>query len=419
MTSQCPAQSLQSFPVQLQNYTPTAQIYEALLDPISLSFTWGNSNSIPEFLGTSSNTGALYHPSFINTFVSYQNTKYSLVSVELVAPTHNKWLVLNSPDNLTTNNVEDIVLTFTCEAIAGSSITKTPQYIILINPIIRTVNPRPSSSFLTALANQASIPTGPDSLFPNDPISQYARYTTCAQGITPTSDFQNVMVIINVQGLLVWDSIMKNIQSAYTKQKSSLYPPKYTPVYYNLFSSTPSILTTSTFNTAVTVSHGYGISPKVVTSAPAVVDVTTDAYKCVTLDPETQVNGVGLQVNSSTGEVLTTELANRQQQIDKYNSTEVTKLPFTVLEKYTRIFLIISITIAGVFIISYVILSFAIGPEAVGTEGHGMLHKVFTKILDVPVYVIIAFFCTFVGLMVGAFISPNSGNSVATPATTS
>jgi hypothetical protein len=417
MDSQCPAQSLQSFPVQLQNFTPTSQIYEALVDPISLSFTWGDSTIIPSFSAGSSSSGELYHPSFVNTFVSYQNTNYSLTSVEIVAPTHTKWLVLKSPDAVATNNIEDVILTFTCEAITGSSISKNPQYIILVNPVIRTSKPITSSSFLTAFANQTSVKTGPDSLFPNDQANQYARYTTCARGITPTSDFQNIMVIINTQGLLVYESIMQKIEQAYVKQKSSAYPPQYVPVYYNLLSSTPSILNANTINTAVTVSYGYGISPKLVASAPIALDLTTDAYKCVPLDPEKQVNGVGLQVNSSTGEVLTTELAARQEQINKYNSTEMTKLPYTILEKYSRIFLIISISIAGVFIIAYTILSFAIGPEAVGTEGHGMLHKVFNKILDVPVYVIIAFFCTFVGLMVGAFISPNSGNTVATPPT--
>lgn len=411
MTSQCPAQSLQSFPVNLEGFTPTYERYETLIEPISLSLTWGQDTTPPEFSQMANiNSGELYHLSFNNTRLLYDNMNYALVSVQLTAPTHKSWLALTTPDAIVENNVEDIILTFTCESIEGSSITKTPQYIILVSPIIRTPNPRINPSFLESLANQTSVNVSPGSLFPNEQNHQYARYITCARGITSQSDFQNVMVIVNVQGLLVFDQVMKTIEDNYKKQKTGSYS-SYIPIYYNLFSSTSATIQNMDFNTFVKVSRGYSTSVQTLASSKIVTE-TTDAYKCVPINPETQIDGAGLKVNSSTGEVLTTELANRKAQIDAYNSTKVSSIPYTILENYTRIFIVIAISITAIFIIVYTVLTVTVGPEATGVGGHTMLQKISTNILKVPVYVIIAFFCTFVGLMVGAFISPGTSTGV-------
>jgi hypothetical protein len=216
------------------------------------------------------------------------------------------------------------------------------------------------------------------------------------------SDFQNVLVIVNVQGLIVFDSIMENIKTLYTKQKTGTYP-LYHPIHSNLFSVQSAIISSFMFSSFVKVSHGYASSVETV-SVPAVLDETTDAYKCVPLDPTTQVDGVGIKVNSSTGNVLTTELATRQEEINNYNSKQVSSIPYKILEKYTRIFIIIAVSIAGIVIVIYGVLSITSGPETTGVGGDTMFKTALENILKVPIYVVIAFFCTFVGLMVGAFV---------------
>lgn len=410
MTSQCPTQSLQSFPVDIQGFTPDKDFYDTIVEPISLSIQWGKSSTLPEFSLTGDpNSGEIYHQSIHSTRLGYAGVNYSLVSVQLTTPTHKKWLALTDPTALAVNNLEDVILTFTSEPISGGSLNKNPQFIILVSPIIRTANPRISSAFLTAFGNQVKSSVGMDSLFPNNQLNQYARYITCAQGITPQSEFQNVLVIVNVQGLLVWESIMKNIETMYKKQKSGVYPI-YSPIYPNLFSKASAVLQSIDFKSAVKVSRGYASSVQTLAS-PEVLNETTDAYKCVPVNPETYIDGVGLKVNSSTGELLTTELAKRKAEIDTYNSKEVSSIPYTILEKYTRIFIIIAVSISAVFIIIYTVLNFTVGPSTTGVEGHSMLKSALENILKVPIYVVIAFFCTFIGLMVGAFISPNTSAS--------
>lgn len=405
MASQCPTQSLQSYPVELQGFKPTYEMYESVIEPISLSFTWGSDSTIPEFSSSADiNSGEISHPSIYTTRLTYANTNYTLDTVQLTTASHTNWLALTDSEALAVNNLEDIVLTFTSEPIAGSEITKNPQYIILVSPIIRTVRPRTSSSFLDSFANRARANVSLHSLFPNKQNNQYARYITCSQGINSMSDFQNVLVVVNVQGLIVLDSIMENIKTLYTKQKTGTYP-LYHPIHSNLFSTQSAVISSFMFSSFIKVSHGYASSVETV-STPPVLDENTDAYKCVPLDPTTQVNGIGMKVNSSTGTILTNELTTRQQEIDNYNTKEISSIPYKILEKYTRIFIIIAISIAGIVIIVYSVLSITSGPETTGVGGDSMFKTALENILKVPIYVVIAFFCTFVGLMVGAFVKP-------------
>jgi hypothetical protein len=405
MPSQCPELSLKSFPVNIQGFTPDKTFYDTIKEPLTLKFTWKYTNEVPHFSTSANvNSGQISHSSIDNTTLLYENRNYSLVSLQLTVPTHNKWLALTATDATTVNNLEDVILTFTCESIPGDT-AKPPQYIILVNPIIRTTNPRVSSSFLTSLATQQNLNgnIGVDSLFPNNNSNQYAYYTTCAQGITSGSDYQNVLVVVNVQGLLVWADYMDNIKSIYTAQKTNSYP-LYDPIYYGLFSSTIyTFRDRIDMSNRVKVSYGYG-SSSYVPSIPVEQETVTDAYKCVPLNPETQINGSALKVDSSTGTLLSNVLAERQTTVNEYNTKGIANIPFTTLEKVWWIFLIVITSVIFIYIIGYTILAATIGPKATGPEAHGLWHRMLQNIIKTPIYVVVAFFSIFIGMMIGVAV---------------
>lgn len=438
VTRQCPTgdgTSLVSFPIGIEGVNPSISTYNSIINPLNLEFTWGSSSVLPEFSLESISFANVYHPSFPTTSLSYKENNYVLQSVQFTNPTHQAWLALTTTMATPLNNKEDVILTFMTENIPGESARKNPQFIILVSPIIRIDNAIRSSAFLNSLANQVAGPVGPDSLFPNTPGSQFAYYTTCSAGINTNIDFNNSLVVINVQGLLVWDQIMLNILTLYNKTSTDAGFPVFIPPVYGLFSEIPTILKDmSSFMRVVAVSIQYTTSAPSSTSstsapsapsapsstsAPSplsstsaqtstypVKDYSTDAYKCVPLNPATDVSGGAIKIDSTNGQILSNTLTDRKTAIDAYNTTGVSSIPYNVFEKYTRIFLIVMISIIGFWLLIYSVLSLAVGPEATG-GGASKIKMAFTNLLKVPFYIVIAFFCTFAGLMLGIYFKPN------------
>uniref|UniRef100_A0A6C0JUT3 Uncharacterized protein n=1 Tax=viral metagenome TaxID=1070528 RepID=A0A6C0JUT3_9ZZZZ len=399
---------LKSFPIDINGFSPSHQTYNSLVEPLNLSIDWGAGTDIPEFSQSASvQSGELYHSSFDSTKLAYSSSTYTLMSVQITRPTHIKWLALTSSEAINNNNQEDIILTFI------NTVNALPTFIILVNPVIRIARPIVSSAFLTAFANQTTNNAiGPDSLFPNNVKDQFAYYTTC--GTIPTLGTLNALVVVNVQGLLVWDGIMESIKSIYSTQRNTQFPAYINP-FYNLFLAPPTVISDiASFSSKILVSNGYASS---VQTAPSIQKVVTDSYKCVTMNPETDISGGALYIDSSTGTPMTSALAKRQLEKDNYNSSYTAAIPYTILQNYTKTFLIIVFSVVFVFIILYAILSLTVGESEMGS-GASRLKLVFANILKVPVYVVIAFFCTFIGLFVGITISANSSGWQPGPVTT-
>jgi hypothetical protein len=83
------------------------------------------------------------------------------------------------------------------------------------------------------------------------------------------------------------------------------------------------------------------------------------------------------------------------------------------LKQNTQIFLIIVFTIVGVFILIYTVLSLTVGEASVGSTG-SRLKMALAEMLKVPIYVVVAALCTFIGLIVGIFVGWNGTNTVTT-----
>ena len=407
VTRQCPTgngTSLVSFPIALEGVTPTVDIYNSIINPLQFDIKWGSSEVLPDFSLATVNTGEVYHPTINTTSLTYLGNNYVLQSIQFTQPTHQGWLALVNTMGLVSNNKEDIILTFMTDNQAGGENNKPPQFIILVSPIIRIGTAIRSSAFLNSLANQVSAPVGPDSLFPNITGNQFAYYTTCSTGLNTDTDFNNSLVVVNVQGLLVWDYIMTSILRLYNKISTTATFPVYVTPAYGLFENAATKITSlNDFKNLVSVTIQYTSSsaPRV----PPVQNVATDAYKCVPLNPETDVSGGAIKVDTSTGDVLSSTLYDRKATIDEYNTKGVSSIPYNIFEQYTRIFLIIMITVIGIWLIIYSVLSLTVGPESTG-GGASRIKMAFTNLLKVPIYVVVAFFCTFIGIMVGIFVKP-------------
>lgn len=401
MSQTCPTGSIVSFPVGL-NFNATYEAYNSLIEPqLNLAFNWGSGTDIPEF--SSMGSGELYHSSFDSTRVTYNNKSYILVAVQITRALHTSWLALTNKDVITSNNQEDVIMTFIHEPIDGD-ITKDPQYIILVSPIVRTSLPFVSSAFLSAFANQTREAIGPETLFPNNPREQYAYYKSCAKGITAASQFQNVLVLIKVQGLLVWNSIMDSISSNFSTTRSTGGYGGYKGIFINLFNETPSRLvdtasamSTTSFRRVVKVSKGYTTSTL---RPPTVIQSSTDNYKCVPFNPQTDMSGGAIYVDPSDGTLLSNKISERDAAINTYNSSYTPTIPYDTLKKYTKNFMIITFSVVFVLIIIYVILSLTKPESEVGSAG-SRLKMLISNVWNVPIYVVIAFICTFIGLFIG------------------
>lgn len=408
----CPSTSIKSFPVNIASTLQVSPVlYNTLKSPINLSFEWASGTDIPKFSDTVSlNSGELYHSSISPTKLTYNNAIFSLLSVQLTSAAHSSWLALTTSEATIDDNREDVILTFLHEPELGNNVNKPPMMIILVSPIVRINRIFPSSAFLSGLANSTAQTVNCNSLFPNISNNQYAYYTTCIKSLSPNNDFQNALVVINVQGLLVSNNIMNTILEKFQSPQLPSY------ITSNLLSNfvyeSSQALGTIDFTGKVKVSLGYGDTGA--TTNSSMLTTPIDNYKCVPLNPETDIDNGALTVDTTNGTILKNSLGKRQAEIDSYNASYTATVPYDILKKYTTYFLILVFSITFGVIIIYAIISL-IGGESEAGGGATRIRMAIAGLLKVPIYVVIAFFCTFIGLFVGIGIAWNNGTPAAKP----
>jgi hypothetical protein len=401
----CPSTAIKSFPVTLASTLQISPVlYNTVKSPINLSFEWASGTDIPTFSDTVSlNSGELYHSSISPTKLIYNNATYSLLSVQLTSAAHSSWLALTTSEATIIDNTEDVVLTFLHEPEIGNNVNKAPMMVILVSPIVRINRIFPSSTFLSGLANSTAQTVSCNSLFPNISNNQYAYYTTCAKSLSPGNDFQNALVVINVQGLLVSNNIMTKILEKY--QSPELPPYISSNLLSNFVFESSQPLSTTNFTSKVKVSLGYGNTGA--TTDSSMLTTPIDNYKCVPLNPETDIDNGALTVDTRNGTILKNSLGIRQAEIDSYNASYTATVPYDILKQYTTYFIIIVFSITFGVIIIYAIISLIGGESEAGT-GATRIKMAIAGLLKVPIYVVIAFFCTFIGLFVGISIAWNN-----------
>lgn len=406
-TNQCSSQAIQSFPVELTGVSPTIDNYTSLLDPLSLEFQWGTRSTAPQFVNTG---GLIDEPT--TTTLRYLGNTYTIESVALTTPTHNKWLV---PSLIQTQNVEDIILTFsTVNLMVG-----VPQYIIMVIPVLRSQSALGDPAYLTAFGGSAAISNvSIKSVIPSNPSEPFAYYTTCCPGSGSGDPPQNVLVLVSVKGLYVSAGTMSQISSIYAAISVNTTYGSYIPPLGISFSKNPYVIATQLkFTTTVKVTEELipvsgttGLASATGAADAAAVDDGTgavgtqtaiDAYKCVTLDPDTQIQNGQLNIDPTTGKLLSTIDAERQIAKDDIFSNKA-KIPAEVFTKYVSTILGLFFTLIIVGVIFYFFIGAAVGTSAVG--GGGFFQRFFNRLADVPAYATIGMLAGFIGFMIGMII---------------
>ena len=386
--SVCSSFALQSFPVKTLVH-PTLDLYFSVLEPLSFEFQWNTRTTPPTFL--SSQNGQLSEDK--KSSVRYNGTTYTLESVQLTDPTHKGWIL---PSSAQQNNYEDIILTFSYNTLEGTS----GNYLVFVIPIIRTFLNVNESTYLTSIGTTGFTgATSIKSLIPSDPTSLFAYYSTCVAGNGLGVPSQNILNVVSVNGLPMVDVSMARIKKVFTNMSLNTtyggYVPPISIKYSNLSTtlSTPADFTQH-INTTQDILH-----PPTAGQGPiqGPIQDTTDAYKCVPFDPDSQIIDGKITINPNSGTILTNVQAERQALIDA--GKETPPINTGKYAKYMSTTLALVFSLIFVLILVYVFVGSAVGPHIIG-HGGGYFQRHYRHFSSVPTYLITGILCGFIGFMI-------------------
>jgi len=391
---QCPATAIRSFPVGL-SITPTTEMLDAVVEPLSFTFNWKPRTTPPQFKGTEN--GEILDD--LSTSVLFNGRTYSLYSVQLTNPTHLKWI---TPYTQQVKNEEDIILTFSYQDLLSNE----PQYIIFVIPVIRSQVLVGDPSYLVKFVN----PTGnPDqeislqSLIPARKSEPFLYYRTCCQGFSVNTPPQNVLVVVAAQGLYVSQERMIAVKRIFEQSAVRTdYGPYKGPLTLN-FEGSFTISTPELFRERVKVTREV-LSPVDPNTAPGPilpeVQMETKSYQCVTLDPEKQVDENGkIRIDPNKGVPLTSVQAEREAEKKDIIESK-TKITAEIFNQYVSSAL--GIFFAGIIlsVVIFFMLGALVGPRAVG-DGATFYQRLLTRMSKVPAYSVIGILAGFTGFLIG------------------
>jgi hypothetical protein len=295
LVNKCPTGSIQSFPLGL-GLSPNETTYALVADAIPpMDFIWATERSVIDPGGRS------------QTLLYWRNTKYTNYSTQLVAPTHNGWLVANK-----SNNRADFIMIF-----QTNSDTVSYRYIVLVIPLIEI---DPSSTAAPEYLQRLQDPsrTGDYSLrtmFPEDSRAMFAYYTTCLKGYSDMASPEMVSVFVSVTGINVPGQILRDIKSA--RYGGSNNYPTFTPPFNTRLSTTQQTVGSSgmaftdyIYSTTQLLNFQQA-GREYVDASKAIREDTLDSYQCVPLDPDRNIEDGKIKVDLDTGEVLSDVIAER------------------------------------------------------------------------------------------------------------
>ena len=300
------ARAITNFPLGLGNIPGLKTLYDSVEEPISIYLSLATSSIAPQFIDT---TGMIYNNSVTSgqipdsptqSTVRYNNTSYSLYSVQITLSTHTSWIIPTPAENI---NKEDLIITF-----YTNNQTATNKYIIIVIPLLRK-GTRNDPQYLTGLNNPTS--SGEFKLSDCFPAkrSQFILYSSCIDGYTQHKNPINVYIFVSVVGKEVTPDLMNTLSSNNMRFKAPFLP----------FMSTTSRLKTILQNadfTSYVQSTTHLLDYEYTSSAygSRVSDTRTDtdsSYQCVPLDPDNDIVDGKLEIDLTNGTVLTNVLAER------------------------------------------------------------------------------------------------------------
>ena len=417
---QCAVSALRSFPIGL-SVTPTDLLYESVLEPITMDIQWATRTTPPTFRDTENSNGYLDEVGAGNTSITtikYNGKSYTLDSVQLTAPSHREWILPRSDMQA---NKADCILTF-----VTSADTISYKYIVIVAPLLFTSGTT-SPGYLQGLANTSS--TGPftlRSLFPDNPNTLFAYYSSCLNGYTNNASTENVGVFVSVRGTTVNASLMNTIatnQNMTTDTENNFIYPSYTPPFVSrlnrtgqtiggTFPFTGYVQTTNVFLDYASASLNYRNISMIER------EDTLDSYKCVPIDPDKNIEDGKIRVDAESGELLT-DVVNEREKVRAADATKGGIEPGR-LEKYLGaalgvIMAIILIGSTGYFIYTFFFrkdtpstvpgaVPGAVAAAAAATvTGDPSTEKGW--IMTIPYVLFATVIAALIGFIVGAFMS--------------
>lgn len=404
--NKCPLGNLQSFPVKAGFTVSDTTFTQATQKPLNITFNWGTRTSAPNFAYAMS--GIIDHTQDDSmTSLIYNGVLYTLASFQLTAASHNNWLTPQSMEVSKLDNVEDVMITFQRDMYAPLS-EKDPYIIILVNPILRNRSQDGNPLYIANMANQVASPVTLETMVPYTSTNTYAYYTTCVNGITTQDPYKNILVLLNVNGMIVSADLMIKIKDMYNKFSEGDYPTYVPPGNFNTQSNPKDSIkavregfqTASVYNPGAPMSLNSGSAP----SSRYTVD------KCVPFDPETQVDKDGVIVlNRGDGQPIKTVIDQRQVAKSDWKDTHKGYIPVSMVEK-TFIYAVVGIT--GLIVIFGFL--FFITNLSGASSGPGKTFSFIDTLLTATTSFLFPLAIFVIGFFVGMFTLPASCPSAST-----
>jgi hypothetical protein len=357
-----------------------------------------------DFQWSTQTTGALFrdsasgilNPEPIPSQIRYLSRTYTLDAIQFTAPIHSSWVI---PATAQAKVQEEIVMTFRT---ADKIVDQTPNTLILTVPILRDDTAAVEPPFLLGIANPNDLKgnVSPKDLIPTWQNNLYAYYSICAQGMASGDTPQYIEVLVFTRGLPVKSATMTAIMSMMNSAQVAAKFGPYEPPGFILNTATGEAISETNF--PARVKHAYNLmEPLALQPAASAImkEVPTDAFKCVPLNPETDIANGKIIIDTVTGETLAD--VNAAREATKVAATS--KLNLTAFADILKNWL--SYVLAGAFILLlFFILLSGSGEIGVPGEEAGAMTRLWILLSGSTGIIVFGIVAGFVGFAVGFFL---------------
>lgn len=258
-------------------------MYSSVRQLLWIVMKWRKLTTPPGF--TIAATGSL-DTSEDSSTIEYQGTVYDIRSAKITAPSHKTWIL---PDTNTDLNTLDLFITF-----QSSDSTSATKYIFVVIPLLSDTDAR-DPPYLAGLADK-KIP-GPYSFEDVLPLAgnrDYAYYSTNFT-ITGSALTTSGLTLVFYNGIHVPTATLNKLKTIAKFTEPNTFPAFTLPT-----DLTPG--GDGTIESATAFPSIAGVSTYTTPLANR-TDLTT-AYKCVPLDPDTDISGGKIQFDPNSSEIV-------------------------------------------------------------------------------------------------------------------
>jgi hypothetical protein len=392
--------SITSFPLEL-NAIPSETLYDSVDEPITMNFQWAARSISPKFISgggvidEASGSGATN----LST-LQFNNTTYTIYSVQIASASHSNWII---PITLKNKNSEDMIITF-----YNANTTLPYNYIIVVLPILRNGTAATDPMYLQGLASQQTQGTFNLSSCLPSAKSQFAYYATCLDGYTEYKNPENIYVFVAVNGISISASLMSTIQKLMPGTQN--FPPVSLPFLTHFARKITSIGANEFTKYILSTRHLLDYAGISRIYKDLTINERTDptsAYKCVPLDPDTDVVDGQIKVDLESSQILSDVLAERDAVRAASSPIQLTPAGKTRLQTYIGSALGICCAVLIFSILLYFAITWVSSGPVIPPGGTAASVGTKTSTWDqqLPLYGLMTVVAGLIGFTIGAMVS--------------